>query len=78
MNDFLLDIRDAARSLRRNPWFTATVVIILSLGIGANTAIFGLVNAVMLQPLPYPDSDRIVSIAGGSGEVIDVVYGFFY
>ncbi|HEY9426766.1 MAG TPA: ABC transporter permease [Gemmatimonadaceae bacterium] len=72
MNDFLLDIRDAARSLRRNPWFTATVVIILSLGIGANTAIFGLVNAVMLQPLPYPDSDRIVSIAGGSGEVIDV------
>jgi putative ABC transport system permease protein len=72
MNDLLLDIRDATRSLRRNPWFTATVVAILALGIGANTAIFGLVNAVLIRPLPYPDSDRIVSIAGGGGEVIDV------
>ncbi len=74
MNDLLLDVRDAARSLKRNPWFTATVVAILALGIGANTAIFGLVNAVLIRPLPYPSSERIVSIAsaGGGGEVIDV------
>jgi putative ABC transport system permease protein len=70
MNDLLLDLRHATRSMRRNPWFTATVVAILALGIGANTAIFGLVNAVLLRPLPYPDSDRMVSIAsaGGGGE----------
>lgn len=74
MNDLLLDVRDAARSMRRSPWFTATVVAILALGIGANTAIFGLVNAVLIRPLPYPHSERIVSIAsaGGGGEVIDV------
>lgn len=67
MNDLLLDLRDATRSMRRNPWFTATVVAILALGIGANTAIFGLVNAVLLRPLPYPDSDRIISIGSGGG-----------
>lgn len=74
MSNLAIDIRDAIRSLRRNPWFTATVVVILALGIGANTAVFGLVNAVLLRPLPYPDSDRIVSIAsaGGGDEVIDV------
>ena len=73
MNAFLLDIRDATRSMRRNPWFTALVVTILALGVGANTALFGLVNAVLLRPLPFPDSDRIVSIASGygGGEVID-------
>jgi putative ABC transport system permease protein len=74
MNDLLLDIRHATRSMRRNPWFTATVLAILALGIGANTAIFGLVNAVLIRPLPYPDSERIVSIAsaGGGDESIDV------
>jgi hypothetical protein len=64
MNDLLLDVRDAARSMRRNPWFTATVVAILALGIGANTAIFGLVNAVVIRPLPYPHSDTIASAGG--------------
>ena len=74
MNEFLLDIRDATRSMRRSPWFTALVVTILALGIGANTALFGLVNAVLLRPLPYPDSDRIVSIgsAMGGDEAVDV------
>ena len=73
MNEIFLDIRDATRSMRRTPGFTAIVVAILSLGIGANSALFGIVNAVLLRPLPYPGSDRIVSIAsaGGGDEVLD-------
>lgn len=73
MNELRLDLRDAVRSMRRNPGFTATIVLILALGIGANSALFGIVNAVLLRPLPYPGSDRIVSIASaaGGGEVMD-------
>ena len=56
------DMRDAVRLLARAPGFAATVVVTLALGIGANTAIFSLVDAVVLRPLPYPESDRLVSI----------------
>jgi putative ABC transport system permease protein len=56
----LQDLRNACRELLKNRWFTCITVLTLALGIGANTAIFGVVNRLMLNPLPYADSDRIV------------------
>lgn len=56
------DIRYGMRMLLKNPSFTATVILVLVVGIGANTAIFSAVNAVLLTPLPYRDSDKIVAL----------------
>lgn len=56
------DLRYATRMLRNNPAFTAAVVLTLALGIGANTAIFSVCDAILLKPLPYPDPDRIVML----------------
>jgi hypothetical protein len=56
------DLKYAGRSLRLNPAYTAIVIATLTLGIGANAAIFSVADAVMLRPYPYPDIDRIVMI----------------
>lgn len=60
MHSFLQDFRFSVRLLRKSPGFAVVAIITLALGIGANTAIFTVVNSLLLQPLPYPDANRLV------------------
>ena len=62
MSDFFQSLAHAVRVLRKNPGFTLSALAVLTLGIGANTAIFSVVNAVLLKPLPFHDSDSIVTV----------------
>jgi putative ABC transport system permease protein len=62
MQTILQDARYAVRTLLKNPGFAAVAIITLALGIGANTAIFSLVNAAMIRPLPYPNASRLMTV----------------
>ncbi len=87
LETFLKDVRYSFRGMRRSPGFAAVVVLSLALGIGATTAIFSIVNAILLRPLPYRQPDRLVAItlanpdlmrfgigdAGISGAIFEVI-----
>ena len=62
VQEFLQDLRYGKRLLAKNPGFTAIAIVTLAIGIGANTAIFSIVNAFLLRPLPYGDADRLVMV----------------
>lgn len=67
---FFADLKRAVRRLSKSPGFTATVLLTLAIGIGANTAVFSVINSVLINPLPYPQSDRLIALwlkAPGAG-----------
>ncbi len=69
MRDLWLDLRYAVRMLRKEAGFALTAILILGVGIGASTAMFSVVDAVLLRPLPYPSSERVVTLWGRSKEM---------
>ena len=82
IEDVFADVRFALRQLRKSPAFALAGTLTLALGIGANTTVFSVVNAVILRPLPYPESDRLVSVKSrdirGTPHPADLSYPTFF
>src|SRR5439155_1652979 len=82
IEDAFADVRFAIRQLRKSPAFALAGILTLALGIGGNTTVFSVVNAVILRPLPYPESDRLVSVQSrdirGTPHPTDLSYPTFF
>ena len=75
MSSILQDLRYAVRQLRKSATFTFTAVTVLALGLGANVAVFTVLNGILLRPLPYANSNRLVTIEGaGSQDYYGLAY----
>jgi len=61
----LTDLRYAVRTLWRAPWYSATVIGVIALGMALSTTVFAVVDGVLFKPLPYPDADRLVAVEPG-------------
>ena len=78
LDTVLRQTRVTLRSLRQNPTFAVVAILTLAIGIGANTAVFSVVNSILLKPLPYPDADQLVDLhqeAPGAGALVTGGYG---
>ena len=74
LDDLGRDVRHAVRGLGRSPGFAATVVLVLALGIGANSAMFGIVHGMLIRPLPYPESEALVRVGERFRRLPESVY----
>jgi putative ABC transport system permease protein len=68
------DIRFGLRMMRGNLAFSAVIILTLAIGIGANTAIFSVIHAVLLRPLPFPDADRLVFVSEGFADIPEMYF----
>src|ERR1035441_7214299 len=78
LENLLRDVRYGFRAMRRSPAFSLVVILTFALGVGVNTAIFSVVNSVLLKPLPYPDSERLVRLGEANTKAdFSVTWGNF-